>query len=176
MPQARPKMASRGLYAAEPAKEPESKSVHFPRVLEGWGPSCMEKTICFMSSVYRRPRRSPRDGQKSKRAEKASFILCGKKYPPRTLFESYFSRGAKTFKNWCVFNIFKKSAFFIINNEEEIKNKMLALMHYLQHFHETDDFKSEDSCEWLFINVPHYQRKLQFWRFFKKKKRFKDAT
>ena len=69
----------------------------------------MEKTICFMSSVYRRPRRSPRDGQKSKRAEKASFILCGKKYPPRTLFESYFLRGAKTFKNWCVFNIFKKS-------------------------------------------------------------------
>ena len=43
---------------------------------------------------------------------------------------------------------------------------MLVLMHYLQNFHETDDFESEDSCKWLFINVPHYQRKLQFLRFF----------
>ena len=41
-------------------------------------------------------------------------------------------------------------------------------MHYLQHFHETDDFESEDSCKLLFINVPHYQRKLQFLRCFQK--------
>ena len=125
------RIAPRELCAAEPAKEPESKSEHFAWVLEGWEPFCMEKTICFMSCVYTSPRRSQRAGQESKRAEKATFIMCGKKYPPRTLFSSYFLRSAKTFKNWCVFNIFKKSAFFLIRNQEEIKKNMLCLMHYL---------------------------------------------
>ena len=52
----------------------------------------------------------------------------------------------------------------MFSNEEEIKKKVLIMMHYLQHFHETDDFRSEHGWKSLFINVPHYQRKLQLSR------------
>ena len=48
----------------------------------------------------------------------------------------------------------------MFKSEEEIKKKMLILMHYLQHFHETDDFAFEHGWTSLYINVLHYQRKL----------------
>ena len=53
----------------------------------------------------------------------------------------------------------------MFNDEEEIQKKVLILMHYLQHFHETDDFRFEHIRISLIINVPPYQRKLQFSRF-----------
>ena len=113
-----------------------------------------------VSETSKSPRRSQSGGQESEQAQKATFIICGKKYPPRTLFSTYCLRRPKKCKNWCVFNIFIKSTFFIIIGEDEIKKKMLILMHYLQHFQKTDDFRSKHGWKSLYIKVPHYQPKL----------------
>ena len=107
-----PKMAPRGIFAAEPAREAESKSEHFARVLEGWGPSCTVKTICFMSWQYMRPRRSQGDDEESERAEKAPLIICGKKYPPGTLFERHFLKRPKNSHFILWFYCFQKTNLF----------------------------------------------------------------
>ena len=77
MAEERPKMASRGLFAAEPAREPESKSEHFARVLEGSGPFCAVKTICFIATVRKSLRERLRRPKDTKGAERGPSIICG---------------------------------------------------------------------------------------------------
>ena len=72
-----------------------------------WG-----KTICFMSCVGMRPRRSDRDDQKSERAEKAPFIIRGNKHPPGTHFEWYFLKRPKNSHFILCFYYFYKILFF----------------------------------------------------------------
>ena len=112
LPQERHKMASWCLFAAEPAREPESKSEQFARVFEGWGPSCTIKTNSFMSCVYMRRRRSQGDGQESERVEKAPFIICCKKWAPGTRFEMHFLMRAKNNHFILCFYYFEKIHFF----------------------------------------------------------------
>ena len=67
------------------------------------------RSACKVSKTKTGPRRSQRDGQKSKEAEKALFIICCKKYPPRTHVLNLFKKAQKG-KLVCFYS-FQKSSF-----------------------------------------------------------------
>ena len=85
-------------------------------------------------------------------AEIGASILCGSSLSLRTAFILYVLRRARKLKN-DVFLAFPKNSFFHHIMHKQSNNNYAHSVPYLQHFHETDDFGSEQGRRSVYINV-----------------------